>query len=55
MLAARVARFVPGLPAVQPEEIRRLMENKSFDIALMRGLLGVDPLPLEKGLALTFM
>jgi nucleoside-diphosphate-sugar epimerase len=55
MLAARAARFVPGLPAVRPEEIRRLMENKSFDIGLMRSLLGVDPLSLEKGLALTFM
>jgi uncharacterized protein YbjT (DUF2867 family) len=55
MLAAPVARFVPGLPAVRPEEIRRLMENKSFDIGLMRSLLGIDPLPLEKGLALTFV
>jgi uncharacterized protein YbjT (DUF2867 family) len=55
MLAARVARFVPRLPVVRPEEIRRLMENKSFDIGLMRRLLGIDPLPLEKGLALTFM
>jgi uncharacterized protein YbjT (DUF2867 family) len=55
MLAARVARFIPGLPAVRPEEIRRLMENKSFDSGLMLSLFGVDPLPLEKGLALTFM
>jgi uncharacterized protein YbjT (DUF2867 family) len=55
MLAARVARLVPGLPVVRPEEIRRLMENKSFDIGAMRSLLGIDPLPLEKGLALTFM
>jgi uncharacterized protein YbjT (DUF2867 family) len=54
MVAARVARFLPGLPAVRPEEIRRLMENKSFDIGSMRALLGIDPLPLEKGLALTF-
>jgi nucleoside-diphosphate-sugar epimerase len=55
ILAARAARFVPGLPSVRPAEIRRLMENKAFDIAPMRALLGVDPLPLEKGLALTFM
>ncbi len=55
MLAARWVRFVPGLPVVRPEEIRRLMENKSFDIAPMRHLLGVDPLPLGKGLAQTFV
>jgi uncharacterized protein YbjT (DUF2867 family) len=55
MLAARAAGFVPGLPSVRPTEIRRLMENKAFDIAPMRALFGVDPLPLEKGLALTFM
>jgi uncharacterized protein YbjT (DUF2867 family) len=54
ILAARLARYVPGLPAVRPEEIRRLMEDKAFDIAPMRAMLGVDPLPLAKGLALTF-
>jgi uncharacterized protein YbjT (DUF2867 family) len=55
ILAARVARHIPGLPTVQPQEIRRLMEDKAFDITPMRTILGVDPLPLEKGLALTFM
>jgi uncharacterized protein YbjT (DUF2867 family) len=55
ILAARLAGYVPGLPAVRPEEIRRLVEDKAFDIAPMRAILGVDPLPLAKGLALTFM
>ncbi len=55
MLAARIAAFVPRMPVVRPEEIRRLMENKSFDIAPMQHLLSIDPLPLEKGLALTFI
>jgi nucleoside-diphosphate-sugar epimerase len=52
---ALMLRLVPGLPVVRPEEIRRLMENKSFDIAPMRDLLSIDPLPLEKGLAQTFV
>ena len=55
ILAARLAGYVPGLPAVRPEEIRRLVEDQAFDIAPMRAILGVDPLPLAKGLALTFM
>jgi uncharacterized protein YbjT (DUF2867 family) len=55
ILAARLARAVPGLPPVRPDEIRRLMEDKAFDIAPMRAILGVEPLPLAKGLALTFM
>jgi uncharacterized protein YbjT (DUF2867 family) len=55
ILATRLTRHIPGLPSIQPEEIRRLMEDKAFDIAPMRTSLGVVPLPLEKGLALTFM
>jgi uncharacterized protein YbjT (DUF2867 family) len=54
ILASRLAGYVPGLPKVRPEEIRRLMEDKAFDIAQMRTILGVNPLPLAKGLALTF-
>jgi nucleoside-diphosphate-sugar epimerase len=55
ILSARLAQFIPGLPTVRAEEIRRLMENKAFDIAPMRALLEIDPLPLTKGLARTFM
>ncbi len=54
IFAARLTRRVTALPPVQPEEIRRLMEDKAFDIGPMRALLAVDPIPLAKGLALTF-
>jgi nucleoside-diphosphate-sugar epimerase len=54
IVAARLTGHVAALPTVQPEEIRRLMEDKAFDIAPMRAMLAVDPMPLAKGLALTF-
>ncbi len=54
ILAARLTRRVTALPPVQPEEIRRLVEDKAFDIGPMRAALAVDPIPLAKGLALTF-
>ena len=54
ILAARLTRHVSALPTVQPEEIRRLVEDKAFDITPMRTTLGVEPMPLAKGLALTF-
>ena len=53
-LAARLTKHVTALPRVQPEEIRRLVEDKAFDIEPMRRLLGVEPVSLAKGLALTF-
>ena len=31
-----------------------LTEDKDFDIGPMRNVLGVEPVPLEQGLALTF-
>ena len=52
--AARLTKHVTALPRVQPEEIRRLVEDKAFDIEPMRRLLGVEPIPLDEGLALTF-
>jgi nucleoside-diphosphate-sugar epimerase len=51
---ARLTRHIPALPTVRPEEIRRLMEDKAFDISEMRNTLRVEPLPLAEGLALTF-
>ncbi|MCS6854647.1 MAG: NAD(P)H-binding protein [Elioraea sp.] len=45
---------VPGLPRVRRAEIRRLVEDKTFDISRARDLLGFDPIPLEEGLARTF-
>lgn len=52
--AATPLTRLPGLPRVRPEEIRRMLEDKAFDIAPMRATLGVDPIPLTEGLALTF-
>ncbi|MFQ3621980.1 MAG: NADH-ubiquinone oxidoreductase [Acetobacteraceae bacterium] len=49
-----VLSLVPGLPRVSGAEIRRLVENKDFDISAARDLLGFAPMSLEAGLALTF-
>jgi uncharacterized protein YbjT (DUF2867 family) len=54
ILAARLTRHVRTLPAVEPAEIRRLLEDKAFDIGPMRAELGVEPIPLTAGLSLTF-
>lgn len=53
VLAALTA-YVPLLPTVQAAEVRRLTEDKAFDIEPMRRLLGVEPVPLQTGLARTF-
>ncbi|WP_338662169.1 NmrA family NAD(P)-binding protein [Pararoseomonas sp. SCSIO 73927] len=52
--AAPLLRLVPGLPRVRAEELRRLTEDKAFDIAPMLAELGVEPIGLKEGLALTF-
>ncbi|MFT9087707.1 MAG: NADH-ubiquinone oxidoreductase [Acetobacter okinawensis] len=54
MLAARMAAHIPGLPRIGPDEIRRLLENKNFDITPMRTMLGVAPIGLAEGLHHTF-
>jgi nucleoside-diphosphate-sugar epimerase len=54
ILAARLTRHFPRLPTVEPAEIRRLLEDKAFDIGPMRAELGVEPIPLAAGLSLTF-
>lgn len=51
---AGLTRVIPGMPSIGADEIRRLTEDKAFDIAPMRDILGVMPIPLEQGLALTF-
>jgi uncharacterized protein YbjT (DUF2867 family) len=53
-LLAPLTRIIPGLPRVSADEIRRLTEDKAFDIGPMRERLGVVGRPLEDGLALTF-
>jgi nucleoside-diphosphate-sugar epimerase len=45
---------LPGLPTIRPAEIRRLLEDKAFDITPMREVLGVAPVALADGLARTF-
>jgi len=52
--AATLTRLVPGLPSVSDAEVRRLLEDKDFDIGPMTRLLGVVPRPLSEGLAQTF-
>jgi nucleoside-diphosphate-sugar epimerase len=54
MALARVLRYVPLLPRIHPAEIRRLMEDKSFDVRPMIDTLGFAPMPLSAGLARTF-
>lgn len=54
ILGARLTQHVTSRPPVRPEEIRRLLEDKAFDIAPMREALGIEPIPLAEGLALTF-
>lgn len=53
-LAAALTCLVPGIPTVGPAEIRRLTEDKAFDVGPMRQILGVTPMPLAEGLARTF-
>ncbi len=51
---APLAARVPSLPKIGRDEIRRLRENKAFDVAPMRARLGVEPRPLAEGLGQTF-
>jgi nucleoside-diphosphate-sugar epimerase len=54
MALAPFTRALPFLPRIGADEIRRLTEDKAFDIAPARAALGFAPRPLEDGLALTF-
>jgi uncharacterized protein YbjT (DUF2867 family) len=54
LLALAPLTALPLLPRIRTEEIRRLLEDKAFSIGPMRARLGVDPIPLASGLALTF-
>lgn len=44
-------RMAPGIPAISSAEVRRLLEDKIFDIAPMKARLGVIPCTFEEGLA----
>ena len=52
--AAWIMHAVPFLPDVEPAEVRRLLEDKAFDIAPARAALGFDPIAFREGLARTF-
>ena len=54
MLLSPLTRILPFLPQIGADEIRRLTEDKDFDIRDMREVLGVTPLPLAEGLRRTF-
>ncbi|MFT8245324.1 SDR family oxidoreductase [Roseomonas sp. BN140053] len=54
LVLAPLTRLLPGLPTVRAAELRRLGENKDFDVGPLRRELGVDPIGLEEGLRLTF-
>jgi uncharacterized protein YbjT (DUF2867 family) len=51
---APLTRFLPFVPTIRSAEIRRLLEDKAFDIGPMREALRLDPIPLAEGLARTF-
>ncbi len=54
LIAATLLTRMPFLPRVRAAELRRLLEDKAFDVAPMRAALGVAPIPLAQGLAATF-
>jgi nucleoside-diphosphate-sugar epimerase len=54
LMAGAVLTWLPGLPRVRFAEIRRLVEDKAFDVGPMREGLGVTPRGLAEGLAITF-
>ncbi|MBN8929349.1 MAG: NADH-ubiquinone oxidoreductase [Rhodospirillales bacterium 69-11] len=51
---APLTRLVPLFPTIRATEIRRLLEDKAFDIGPMRAELEIQPIPLPEGLARTF-
>ncbi|WP_428665786.1 NAD(P)H-binding protein [Reyranella sp.] len=52
-MMAPLSAVLPGVPRIDSAQIRRLTEDKAFDIAPMRQRLGVVPIPLGEGLAET--
>ncbi len=54
MAAATLLPTIPRLPQIHREEIRRLLEDKAFDVRPMKQTLGIHPIPLSVGLARTF-
>ena len=51
---APLTAALPFLPRIGRDEIRRLLEDKAFDVGPMRTRLGIEPMTLSEGLAMTF-
>ena len=51
---ALVTRLLPGLPAIRLTGVRRLSEDKAFDITEIRACFGFDPITLGAGLGHMF-
>lgn len=51
---APLTKALPNGPQILPNEVRRLLEDKAFDITEMQTVLKIDPMPLAEGLARTF-
>jgi uncharacterized protein YbjT (DUF2867 family) len=43
--AAALTRMLPGLPGILPAQVRRMFEDRAFDISDMRRRLNVEPRP----------
>ncbi len=54
MALSPLLRVLPGMPRVRPAELRRLLEDKVFEISPMRAVLGIEPIALTEGLARSF-
>jgi nucleoside-diphosphate-sugar epimerase len=54
MAAAAISAALPLRVKVRSEEVRRLLEDKAFDVGPMIATLGVRPIPLDDGLLRTF-
>jgi uncharacterized protein YbjT (DUF2867 family) len=50
-----VTGFVPGVPTIAAGEVRRLLEDKDFDVSEMVKRFGFEPVSLEAGLARSFV
>lgn len=48
--AAYLTRLIPFLPTIQPDEIRRLTEDKNFNTDIMREKLRFDPIDFATGI-----
>jgi uncharacterized protein YbjT (DUF2867 family) len=54
LMVGSLLTLLPGLPRIRAAEIRRLLEDKAFDIGIVRTRLGIEPIPLDQGLRQAF-